>query len=485
MLHRSVWGFRLSVLGRNARTAQRTGVSVVRSGAAALAIGGAMAGLAGAAMLAGGTANYRYTPGFANNVGWEGLLVALVARNRPLVCIPVALVFAALRTGSGFLAATGVERSIVDVVRALLVLALLVPPAVAAIRRRRAAVEAPTPALPSGAPAPTALGERRRDRLGLRRARRRRRLGGDVQLGDPLRDRAGVRRHGRVGRRARRHAQHLDRGDDDRRGVHGRRHVRPDHVALAVDQPVAGDGGWVSSPAPRPALVVSLVQANLSHRLSIDQFVVGLTLNLFVLGLALFLDSRWEAVTSVAKPTRVPLLSDIPLVGDALFGQPWPMYLIVPVVPFAWWLVFHTRWGLEVRSVGDNPQAADVSGITVNRRRRQGIMLAGLASGLGGGVLVLGQISISGYETGHVGPEGHHRHRRRHLRRLDAARHDHRLRAVRLLLRPAADAAGARATASTPSWRPAFRTSWRSRSPPCSPPAAASRARWRNPSSAA
>jgi simple sugar transport system permease protein len=117
-----------------------------------------MAGLAGAAMLAGGAANYRYTPGFANNVGWEGLLVALVARNRPLVCIPVALLFASLRTGAGFLAATGVERSIVDVVRALLVLALLVPPAVAAIRRRRAAIEESAPAPSSGASASTVFG---------------------------------------------------------------------------------------------------------------------------------------------------------------------------------------------------------------------------------------------------------------------------------------------------------------------------------------
>ena len=137
MLSRSTWGFKLTVLGRNPRTAQRIGVPVVMAGAAALMISGAFAGLAGAAMLAAGTANYRYTPGFANNIGWEGLLVALVARNRPLVCIPVALVFGALRTGSGFLAATGVERSIVDVVRSLLVLALLVPPAVAAIQRRR------------------------------------------------------------------------------------------------------------------------------------------------------------------------------------------------------------------------------------------------------------------------------------------------------------------------------------------------------------
>ena len=153
-------------------------------------------------------------------------------------------------------------------------------------------------------------------------------------------------------------------------------------------------------------VAVALVQAHLSHQLTIDQFVVGLTLNLFVLGLALFLDSRWEAVTSVVKPTRVPLLSHLPILGDALFGQPWPMYLIVPVVPLAWWLVFRTRWGLEARSVGDNPQAADVSGIHVNRRRRESIMFAGACSGLGGGVLVLGQISISGYESGHVGLKG-------------------------------------------------------------------------------
>lgn len=143
VLARSTWGFRLKMLGLNPRTAQRAGVSVVRTGAIALMASGALAGFAGAMMLTGGAANHRYTPGFANNVGWEGLLVALVARNRPMVCVPIALVFGALRTGSGFLAATGVERSIVDVVRALLVLALLVPPAIAAIQRRRTQ---PTPA---------------------------------------------------------------------------------------------------------------------------------------------------------------------------------------------------------------------------------------------------------------------------------------------------------------------------------------------------
>jgi ABC-type uncharacterized transport system permease subunit len=82
------------------------------------------------------------TTAFSGNYGWQGLLVALLARDRPLVAIPMSVVFAALRTGSGFLAATGVERRIADVVQAMLVLALLVPPAVAAIRDRRRALAA-------------------------------------------------------------------------------------------------------------------------------------------------------------------------------------------------------------------------------------------------------------------------------------------------------------------------------------------------------
>jgi simple sugar transport system permease protein len=152
--------------------------------------------------------------------------------------------------------------------------------------------------------------------------------------------------------------------------------------------------------------IVASVQATLSHYLVTDQFVVGLTLNLLVLGLALFLDDHVPLATRVASTWEIPLLSEVPLVGRALFGQPWPMYLIVPLVPLAWWLVFRTRWGLEVRSSGENPQAADVSGIHVNLRRRQAIVFAGLCSGLGGAVLVLGQISVTRWEAGHVGLKG-------------------------------------------------------------------------------
>ena len=140
LLARTVSGFKLRLLGAGPNVAQQAGVAVARAGSAALFVSGALAGFAGAVMMAGGASSGRLTAGFSNEIGWQGLLVALIARSRPLLCIPVAILFAALRTGAGFLAATGVDRKVVDVVQALLVLALLVPPAVQFARERRRAV---------------------------------------------------------------------------------------------------------------------------------------------------------------------------------------------------------------------------------------------------------------------------------------------------------------------------------------------------------
>ncbi len=142
MLGRTLWGFRIRLLGHNPRVAQKTGVAASRMGTWALFLSGAFAGLAGAVMLAGGGSSYRLTPGFSTNIGWQGLLVALLAQSRPLVAIPMAVLFASLRTGASFLAATGVDRKIVDIVQGLLVLALLIPPAIQFIRERRRALAA-------------------------------------------------------------------------------------------------------------------------------------------------------------------------------------------------------------------------------------------------------------------------------------------------------------------------------------------------------
>lgn len=141
-LSRTIWGFRLRMLGRNPRAAQRAGVSQSGFGLGAMLLSGAFAGLAGAVMLAGGGfqfGNYRLVPGFSASIGWTGLLVALVAREKPAAAIVVALIFGGLRTGSGFVSSTGVEARITDVIQGLLVLALLVPPAVMFVRDRRRA----------------------------------------------------------------------------------------------------------------------------------------------------------------------------------------------------------------------------------------------------------------------------------------------------------------------------------------------------------
>ena len=151
-------------------------------------------------------------------------------------------------------------------------------------------------------------------------------------------------------------------------------------------------------------VLVAMVQANMSHRLTADQFVVGLTANVLVLGLAGFLDSIIDPITSRASVIEIPLLSDFPLIGPALFGQTWPTYLLYPLLPLTWWLLYRTRWGLEVRSVGENPQASDVSGIDVNKRRRQAVYYGGILAGLGGAFLVLGQ--VGSFDMGAVGGRG-------------------------------------------------------------------------------
>jgi simple sugar transport system permease protein len=152
------------------------------------------------------------------------------------------------------------------------------------------------------------------------------------------------------------------------------------------------------------SVAVAAVQAEMSHRLPANQFVVGLALNILVLGLTGFLDGVIDPTTRRASVFEIPLLVDLPLVGSALFGQSWLMYLLYPLVGCLWWMVYRTRWGLEVRASGENPQAADVSGIHVNLRRRQAIYVAGMTSGLGGTYLVMAVVGA--FEDSIVGGRG-------------------------------------------------------------------------------
>jgi simple sugar transport system permease protein len=139
-------------------------------------------------------------------------------------------------------------------------------------------------------------------------------------------------------------------------------------------------------------VLVAAVHAFFSHFLAVNTFVVGLTLNVAVLGLTSIL-----SVAIVLSPVQIsqwsiPGLSSIPVLGDAVFTQRWAAFMLLPLIPACWWLLYRTRWGLELRAVGENPQSADVSGIHVNRRRRQALLFCGLMAGLGGAYLAVGEV---------------------------------------------------------------------------------------------
>ena len=137
--------------------------------------------------------------------------------------------------------------------------------------------------------------------------------------------------------------------------------------------------------------LVASVHAQLAHRIQVNTYVVGLVVNALVLGLTSFAAELIALGTSQVAAVRVPVLADVGLLG-ALFTQRWPAYLLVGLIPLTWYLVNRTRWGLELRACGENPQAADVSGIPVNRRRRQALLWCGLCAGLGGAFLSVGLV---------------------------------------------------------------------------------------------
>ena len=145
-------------------------------------------------------------------------------------------------------------------------------------------------------------------------------------------------------------------------------------------------------------VLVSFVLAAFSIKYLVDQVIVGVVLNVLVLGLTSFLFSAFVASSStintppVFQPIPIPGLSEIPVLGPVLFKQTAVVYLMFIAVAAVYVGLFHTRWGLRLRAVGEHPQAADTVGINVNRSRFWNVALAGAVAGLGGAYFTLGSV---------------------------------------------------------------------------------------------
>ena len=156
-------------------------------------------------------------------------------------------------------------------------------------------------------------------------------------------------------------------------------------------------------------ILMSLILAVMAVHMRLNQVVTGLALTMLGLGLSGFLaspdirkgillalnPSLQEDVLMIQQAPKlpeipIPLLSQIPIIGESFFYQNVLVYFSYIAAPIMWFILFKTKFGLSIRSVGENPAAADAMGVNVFRIRYLTTMISGGFAGLAGAYLFLG-----------------------------------------------------------------------------------------------
>jgi len=142
--------------------------------------------------------------------------------------------------------------------------------------------------------------------------------------------------------------------------------------------------------------LISAIFAWAAIRLSADQVVLGMAVNIFAAGLTAFLLNTIFGYNGTPTKTpslpevNIPGLSHVPFLGVLLANQSVLVYVMILVVIVAHWFLFHTNLGLRMRAVGEHPLAADTAGLNVARLRYTGVIIGGVLSAIGGAYLSLG-----------------------------------------------------------------------------------------------
>ncbi len=137
-----------------------------------------------------------------------------------------------------------------------------------------------------------------------------------------------------------------------------------------------------------------LLFAALTVSLQANQNITGLTLTTFGLGIYFFVGNglrasgSWPTISESLKEgfsdISIPLLSDIPIIGKGLFSHNVLVYVGIAIAIFMWWYLKHTKFGLRLRAIGENPAAADSVGINVKRSKYLHICIGCGIMGIGG-----------------------------------------------------------------------------------------------------
>lgn len=140
----------------------------------------------------------------------------------------------------------------------------------------------------------------------------------------------------------------------------------------------------------------SLIHAFASVSLKADQTISGTALNMLSTGLTVYLcqiifgAQRSEQFLERFRRISIPVLKDIPVIGDLLFTNVFPtFYLAVGLAVLTWFVVFKSKFGLHLRSCGEYPQASASMGIHVEKMRYIGVLISGCLGGLAGAIMVL------------------------------------------------------------------------------------------------
>ena len=141
-------------------------------------------------------------------------------------------------------------------------------------------------------------------------------------------------------------------------------------------------------------LALGLLLAFMTVTLRVNQVIAGMGIYFFGFGLSDFLYKTLygKEYVTIHKSIQIPIpgLSGIPVLGEGLFRQYPMVYLSYVLIPLMWYLLYNSRWGLWLRSVGENPKAADTMGVNVFRVKYLALMLGSSLAGLAGAFLCLG-----------------------------------------------------------------------------------------------
>lgn len=142
-------------------------------------------------------------------------------------------------------------------------------------------------------------------------------------------------------------------------------------------------------------LVISSVHALASIKFNADQVISGTAIWFIGWGLSgviyvsMFGNLAVPPAVAVAPHVYLPVLTDLPIVGPLLFGEDPFFYLLIAILIGVHYFLFHTKQGLNLRAVGENPAVAEIMGVNVTRYRFASVLFGGLMAGFGGAYLVL------------------------------------------------------------------------------------------------